>query len=267
MSGFTGGAEFAVTLQPLLHRPTFSSLPEKVGKKRRWKRIGLYRGATESPRRRTLRPAHENLSAKLHYSAACLVTTLPSVAVAAQGDGKTRCCGNGRPSTYTPMVQNRNWPSIPKMSRNGIDSVCPQMRVVHSSEPKAIGKMAILRPNRAFRPRSGQRIARVSAQYKNRIANQRSVCNSERTSNGTDETCRLRRDEGLREAPRAQALRRAIGLAERMQSEASLGACEDEALLFAYFFWQDRKSRPPEARLRPCHIKGNSGEYRKRGPM
>ena len=70
----------------------------------------------------------------------------------------------------------------------------------------------------------------------NQIANQRSVCNLERTSNGTDETCRLRRGEGLREAPRAQALRRAIGLAERMQSEASLGACEDEALLFAYFF-------------------------------
>ena len=52
----------------------------------------------------------------------------------------------------------------------------------------------------------------------------------ERTSNGTDETCGLRRGEGLREAPRAQALRRAIGLAERMQSEASLGVCEDEGL-------------------------------------
>ena len=64
----------------------------------------------------------------------------------------------------------------------------------------------------------------------NQIANQRSVCNLERTSNGTDETCRLRRGEGLREAPRAQALRRAIGLAERMQSEASLGVCEDEGL-------------------------------------
>ena len=71
----------------------------------------------------------------------------------------------------------------------------------------------------------------------NQIANQRSVCNLERTSNGTDETCRLRRGEGLREAPRAQALRRAIGLAERMQSEASLGVCEDE---------------PSETRLR-CH--------------
>ena len=64
---------------------------------------------------------------------------------------------------------------------------------------------------------------------RNQIANQRSVCNLERTSNGTDETCRLRRGEELREAPRAQALRRAIGLAERMQSEASLGVCEDES--------------------------------------
>ena len=84
----------------------------------------------------------------------------------------------------------------------------------------------------------------------NQIANQRSVCNLERTSNGTDETCRLRRGEGLREAPRAQALRRAIGLAERMQSEASLGVCEDE---------------PPEARLRRCRINGSSGETGKAG--
>ena len=80
---------------------------------------------------------------------------------------------------------------------------------------------------------------------RNQIANQRSVCNLERTSTGTDETCRLRRGEGLREAPRAQALRRAIGLAERMQSEASLGVCEDE---------------PPEAQLRCCRKKGSSGE-------
>ena len=120
------------------------------------------------------------------------------------------------------------------MSRTEIDTVCPQMRVVHSSEPKAIGKMAILRPNRAFGPRSGQKIARVSAQYNaspsasflpilfwqdrwNQIANQRSVCNLERTSNGTDETCRLRRGE-------------------------ECGVCEDE---------------PPEARLRPCRKRGS----------
>ena len=67
-----------------------------------------------------------------------------------------------------------------------------------------------------------------------------------------DEACRLRRDEGLREAPRAQALRRAIGLAERMQSEASLGVCEDE---------------PPKARLR-CYRKfGISGGSRKRADV
>ena len=55
--------------------------------------------------------------------------------------------------------------SIPEMSRIEIDAVCPQMCVVHSSEPKSIGKVAALRPNRAFRPRSGQKLARVSAQY------------------------------------------------------------------------------------------------------
>ena len=52
---------------------------------------------------------------------------------------------------------------------------------------------------------------------RNQIANQRSVCNLERTSNGTDETCRLRRGE-------------------------ECGVCEDE---------------PPEARLRPCRKRGN----------
>ena len=83
-----------------------SVLPEKVCKKRRWMRIGLYRGATESPRRRTLRPAHGNLSAKLNYSAACVETTLPSIAVATHGDGKTRCRGNNRPPTHSPVVHN-----------------------------------------------------------------------------------------------------------------------------------------------------------------
>ena len=76
------------------------------------------------------------------------------------------------------------------------------------------------------------KIARISAQYKNRIANQRSVCNSERTSSAMDEACRLRRDEGY-------------------------GACEDEALLFAYFFWRNRKSRSAKQRLQ-CHCKRGS---------
>ena len=47
-----------------------------------------------------------------------------------------------------------------------------------------------------------------------------------------DEACRLRRDEGY-------------------------GACEDEAPLFAYFFWRNRKSRPPEAQLQ-CNRKRGS---------
>ena len=39
------------------------------------------------------------------------------------------------------------------------------------------------------------------------------------------------------------------------------------APLFAYFFWQDRKSRSAKQQLR-CHRKeGSSGECRKRGPM
>ena len=137
------------------------------------------------------------------------------------------------------VMQNRNKLSIPEMIKTEIDAVCPQMRVVHSSEPKAIGKITILRPNRAFRPRSGQKFARVSAQYNaspaplfayffwqdrwNQIANQRSVCNLERTSNGTDETCRLRRGEGC-------------------------GVCEDE---------------PPEARLWCQRKRGSFGEYGK----
>ena len=97
-------AAFAATPQPLLRRPTFSALPEKVGKKRRWKRIGLYRSATEVPRRRTLRPAHDKLFTKLRYSAACVETMLPSRAVATQGDGKIPCRGSNWPSTHSPMV-------------------------------------------------------------------------------------------------------------------------------------------------------------------
>ena len=106
ISGWHWTSSFVVTLQPSLRGPTFSALPEKVGKKRRWIRIGLYRKPQNEPRRRTLRPAHGTLSTKLHYSAACAGTTLPSGAVATQGDGKTRCCGNNKPPTYAPVVDN-----------------------------------------------------------------------------------------------------------------------------------------------------------------
>ena len=112
----------------------FFCLARKSGQKEALDADRIVPQATEGARRRTLRPAHGNLSANLHYSAACVETTLPSGVVATQGNGKTPCRGNGRPSAYAPVVQNRNRPSIPEMRRNGIDSVCPQMRVVHLSE-------------------------------------------------------------------------------------------------------------------------------------
>ena len=99
-------ASFVVTLQPSLRGPTFSALPEKVGQKEALDTDRIVPQATEEPRRRTLRPAHDKLSANLHYSAACAGTTLPSGAVATQGDGKTRCCGNNKPPTYAPVVDN-----------------------------------------------------------------------------------------------------------------------------------------------------------------
>ena len=43
LSGFTGTTLVAATPPPCLRRPTFSALPEKVGKKMRWKTIyGAY---------------------------------------------------------------------------------------------------------------------------------------------------------------------------------------------------------------------------------
>ena len=99
-------AVLAVTLQLCLRRPTFSALPEKVGKKRRLETNRIVPQATEQARRRTLRPAHETLSTNLDYSAACVETTLPSETVATQGKSKTPCRGNNGPSTYVPMVPN-----------------------------------------------------------------------------------------------------------------------------------------------------------------
>ena len=113
----------------------FFCLARKSGQKEALDTDRIVPQATEGARRRTLRPAHETLSTKLHYSAACVETTLPSRIAATQEAGKTPCRGNGRPSAYAPVVQNRNRPSIPEMRRNGIIAVCPQVRVVHSSEP------------------------------------------------------------------------------------------------------------------------------------
>ena len=47
LSGFTGTASFAVTLQLLLRRPAFSVAPEKVGKKMRRRRVILRADARE----------------------------------------------------------------------------------------------------------------------------------------------------------------------------------------------------------------------------
>ena len=55
-------------------------------------------------------------------------------------------------------VQYRNRPSIPEMSRTEIDAVCPQMRVVHLPEPKAIRMVTVLRPS----GRSGRGAAKNS---------------------------------------------------------------------------------------------------------
>ena len=84
----------------------FFCLARKSGQKEALEADRIVPQATEGARRRTLRPAHGNLSAKLYYSAACVETTLPSETVATQGKSKTPCRGNNGPSTYVPMVPN-----------------------------------------------------------------------------------------------------------------------------------------------------------------
>ena len=60
--------------------------------------------------------------------------------------------------TSARAVHEQDWPSIPEMSRTEVDAVCPQMRVVHSLQPKAIGKEKIC----ARRGRSGRGAAKKS---------------------------------------------------------------------------------------------------------
>ena len=61
------------------------------------------------------------------------------------------CAGRCGHRPLQPAVQNRNRLSIPEMSRNVIIAVCLQLSVVHLPEPKAIGKVSALRPNRALK--------------------------------------------------------------------------------------------------------------------
>ena len=112
--GCTSARLSVFTGLPLLRRhrnrcfadPLFLPCQKKWAKRGAWRRSGLYRSATEVPRRRTLRPAHDKLFTKLRYSAACVETMLPSMIVATQEAGKTRCHGNNWTSTYAPMVHN-----------------------------------------------------------------------------------------------------------------------------------------------------------------
>ena len=93
----------AATVPPAAH--SFLPCQKRMGRKEALDANRIVPQATEEPRRRTLRPAHDKLSANLHYSAACVETTLPSETVATQGDGKTHCHGIRDASTHSPVVQ------------------------------------------------------------------------------------------------------------------------------------------------------------------
>ena len=106
LSGFTGTTIECGNTATVASQTYFFCLARKSRQKEALDADRIVPQATEGAHKRTSRPTHENLSAKLYYSAACVETTLPSRIVATQGDGKTRCRGNGRPSAYSPVVHN-----------------------------------------------------------------------------------------------------------------------------------------------------------------
>ena len=89
-------------------------------------------------------------------------TTLPSIAVAAQGGGKTRCCGMQNASTNSPMVQNIY---VLLQIFVGADAYIGSYRPVSNIGTISYRENSNSAPDRAFRPRSSQKFARVSAQY------------------------------------------------------------------------------------------------------
>ena len=105
LSGFTGTAVFNSNTVTVAPRAYFFWLVRKSMQKETLETNRIVPQATEEPRRRTLRPAHDKLFANLDYSAACVETTLPSETVATQGDGKTHCHGIRDASTHSPVVQ------------------------------------------------------------------------------------------------------------------------------------------------------------------
>ena len=102
---FHRSAVDAARPQPCLRRHTFSGLSEKVCKKRRWMRIGLYRKPQKNPVEEHCASTRKSLC-KAILQRRLRGTTLPSGIVATQGDGKTRCRGNNNASMHSPMVQN-----------------------------------------------------------------------------------------------------------------------------------------------------------------
>ena len=106
LSGFTGLPLHAATPQPLLRRPTFSVLPEKVGKKRRWIRIGLYRKPQNKPLEECC-GQHTGISLQSYTTAPPAWRqrshreSLPRKEMA-----KTRCRAIQNASTYAPMVHS-----------------------------------------------------------------------------------------------------------------------------------------------------------------
>ena len=106
LSEFTGTAVFNSNTVTVAPRAYFFWLVRKSMHKETLETNRIVPQATEESRKRTMRPAHGNLPTNLHYSAACVETTLPSGVVATQGNGKTRCCGMQNASTYVPVVHN-----------------------------------------------------------------------------------------------------------------------------------------------------------------
>ena len=232
----------AATPRPCLRRPTFSAAPEKVGKKRRWTRFILRADAREflaAPRPE--RPDGRRIAIfPIAYGSDECTTRIcgqPAIIPVLLISG---ILGRLRFRTATQMACHFHgsvFCHLPAWKLLSMRALSPRRRRCSSALQRDYRVLAaaffyglILWHRGTIRYPAPLFAHFFWQDRRNQIANQRSVCNLERTSNGTDETCRLRRGEGLREAPRAQALRRAIGLAERMQSEASLGVCEDEGL-------------------------------------
>ena len=163
-------------------------------------------------------------------------------------------------------VQNRNKPSIPEMIRIEIDAICPHLRVVHSSEAKAIGKVANLRPS----GRSGRGAAKNSrASARNMMRLQAPLFfpffSGKTEKNGPAERqLRCHRERGSPVKPDKRADVHPHGVGRIRSPPSSLTAALAIGPYGRREFWHSRKSKPPEAQLRPRRKFGTSGAKRPR---